>query len=422
MYKRKITEVIGALVSATMLASCGTTNSVEDVSEMETQTTPVSEGTVTLKVWGAEEDEALLTQIIESFKTEYAGQADFDITYEAQDESSCRDVYLADPENSADVFTFVDDQLLTYVAAGAISPVPNADEIRSANSDAASDACSINGTLYAYPMTADNGYFMYYNKAYFSDEDVQSLDNMLEIAAANGKKVAFDFSSGWYVYSFWGQTGMTVGLNDDGITNYCDWNSKVNDIKGIDVATAIVNMLHNDGLANLNDADFIAGVEDGSVIAGVNGAWNANKIEEVWGSNYGATKLPTYNCGGQQVQMSSFAGYKMVGVNAYSENEAWAHKLADWITNEDNQKLRFEIRGQGPSNNVAAASDAVSESPAIQALLAQSEYASLQRIGGNYWTPVSEFTATLEKGDPTQMDLQTLLDNMVDSIAATYGY
>ena len=67
------------------------------------------------------------------------------------------------------------------------------------------------------------------------------------------------------------------------------------------------------------------------------------------GKNYGAVKLPTYTCAGKQVQMASFTGYKMVGVNAYSSNVKWAMKLAEWITNQDNQTRRFAERGQGPS-------------------------------------------------------------------------
>ena len=58
----------------------------------------------------------------------------------------------------------------------------------------------MDGVLYAYPLTADNGYFLYYNKAYFSEEDVQSLDRMLSAAAAAGRLVAMDWSSAWYVY------------------------------------------------------------------------------------------------------------------------------------------------------------------------------------------------------------------------------
>ena len=37
-------------------------------------------GTVALTLWGAEEDGALLTRIIEDFKQEYAREASFDIT------------------------------------------------------------------------------------------------------------------------------------------------------------------------------------------------------------------------------------------------------------------------------------------------------------------------------------------------------
>jgi arabinogalactan oligomer/maltooligosaccharide transport system substrate-binding protein len=63
----------------------------------------------------------------------------------------------------------------------------------------------------------------------------------------------------------------------------------------------------------------------------------------------------------------------------------------------------------------------VAAAPAIQALLAQSEYSSLQRIGGNYWTPTSEFGVSMSEGNPSGKDLQLELDNMVEAITATYG-
>ena len=50
-------------------------------------------------------------------------------------------------------------------------------------------AASVNDTIYALPLTADNGYFLYYNKDYFTQEDILSLDKMLSIAAAQDKKV-----------------------------------------------------------------------------------------------------------------------------------------------------------------------------------------------------------------------------------------
>ena len=104
--------------------------------------------------------------------------------------------------------------------------------------------------------------------------------------------------------------------------------------------------------------------------------------------------------------MASFSGYKLIGVNAYSEHKIWASKLAEWIANEENQKLRFALRGQGPSNIVAASSEEVQNSPAIAALLEQSKFSRLQRIGGNYWDPVIAFTEEILAGNPSGKSLQ----------------
>lgn len=412
--------MLGMLISACGESQAdsveGTESNMPEEVSTQSQTEELSGGKVELTVWGAEEDQALLTEMVESFKQEYAGATDFEITVAAESESTCKDTLLGDIENGADVFSFVDDQLMSMVAAGVLEPVPDAETIAEQNVDGAVDAASVNGTLYAYPMTADNGYFMYYNKAYFSEEDIQTLDGMLAVAAENGKKLTIDFSSGWYLYTFFGATGMQVGLNDDGISNYCTWNTAEGSITGRDVANAMIAIASNPGFLNAVDTDFVAGVQDGSVIAGISGVWNSTTIEEAWGENYGAAKLPTYTCADQQVQMTSFTGYKMVGANAYSKHADWANKLAEWIANEQNQTLRFETRGQGPSNINAAETPAIQASPAIQALLAQSEYGSLQRIGGNYWDPVSSFGLEMAGRNASGKDLQILLDEMVEAI------
>ena len=72
---------------------------------------------------------------------------------------------LADLEGGADVFTFADDQLAALAAAGALDPLEDPEEIRASNLPASVEAASVGDTLYAFPLTADNGYFLYYNKA-----------------------------------------------------------------------------------------------------------------------------------------------------------------------------------------------------------------------------------------------------------------
>ncbi|MDE6219910.1 MAG: extracellular solute-binding protein [Lachnospiraceae bacterium] len=411
--KRKIKILSPVLLLTVLLFGCQRNTPAP----LEEQQTPDSD-TVNLTVWGAAEDEELLRQIIERFEKQYGGQADFQITYQPQSESSCTDALMADLENGADVFAFADDQLNTLVASGALDPVENAESVRQSNLPEAVLAASVNDTLYALPLTADNGYFLYYDKQYFAQEDITSLDQMLDIAAEHGKKVSMEWSSGWYVYSLFGNTGLTVGLNEDGITNYCTWNSTDGKIKGTDVAQAMLDIAGHPGFISTDDAGFLEGVQNGTIIAGVNGVWNAVAVEEVWGSDFGASKLPTYTCGGQEIQMASFSGYKLIGVNAYSEHKMWAARLAEWITNEENQKLRFVQRGQGPSNIVAAASGEVQSAPAIAALLEQSEFSCLQRIGGNYWEPVKVFTAEILAGNPSGKDLQEQLDTMVEGITA----
>lgn len=371
---------------------------------------------VELTVWGAEEDTALMEQVFRRFKDKYQDEAYFTITYEVQSESGCKDALLGGLEEGADVFAFADDQLQALAAAGAIEPIEQVDEIRGQHLKQTVEAASVGDKIYAYPLTADNGYFLCYNKEYFSQEDVQELDSILRVAADNGKLFAMDWSSAWYVYAFFGNTGLEVGLNEDGITNFCNWNGTGGEITGVAVAEAMLRIAANPGFASKTDAEFVEGVKNGTVIAGVSGVWNAVMLKEVWGENFGAAKMPCYSCDGKQVQMASFSGCKLIGVNAYSDERKWAEKLAEWITNEENQKLRFQVRGQGPSNKRAAESEEVQQSPSIAALLAQSEYSHLQRIGGNFWEPVAEFSGNMLLGNPSGRDLQEQLDVMVEKI------
>ncbi len=409
MRKRMCGLFLGMLC-ATEFTGCGLSEKaeLEDTSKKE----------VEMVVWGAEEDTELMNQIIQSFISNHQGEADFQISFEVQGESQCKDVLIGGLEDGADVFTFADDQLNALAASGALDPIENADEIKNKNLSSAVDAATVNDHLYAYPLTADNGYFLYYNKQYFSEEQVKTLDGILKTASANGKLFTMDWTSAWYVYSFFGNTGLQVGLNDDGITNYCTWNQSDEGIKGIDVAQAMLKIAKNPGFSSKTDEEFLEGVKNGSVIAGVSGVWNSVAIKEAWGENTRAAKLPTYSCNNRQVQMASFSGCKLIGVNAYSKHPKWAARLAEWITDEENQRLRFEMRGQGPSNAAVAESGEIEQSPAIAALLEQSEFSQLQRVGGKFWDPVSEFAGNIAKGNPSGQSLQKQLDEMVEGITA----
>lgn len=428
--KKLLTLVLTTVTVTSLLSGCGsgtqtnetdtTESSMGEAETLESQNgEQLESGKVTLTVWAEESNHEMLAQMIENFKQKYAGQADFEINLAVQGDDTLKDVMLGDIHSAADVFSFPDDQLTSLVAAGALVPVPNADEVSSANLEESVEAASCNGILYAYPMTADNGYFMYYDKNYFTDEDVKTLDGMLAVAEAAGKQISMEFTSGWYLYSFFGQTGLEFGLNEDGVTNYCNWNSTEGSIKGTDIVQALYQITSSPAFISEGNDDFIAGVKEGRVIAGISGVWNAMEIKDAWGADYGAVKLPTYTCAGQQVQMSSFTGYKMMGVNYYSEHKEWACKLAGWLTNEENQTIRFQQRNQGPSNINAAASDEVGKVPAIAAVIDQGQYGRLQRVGNSYWNACTKFANTILDGQEDGKKPQEIIDTLVDGITAS---
>ncbi len=416
MKKQFLKRTITLLVCMGMLVGCGAKETSNTQDKAEAQDSNLPSGSVSLRVWGAEEDADLVNQIIEGFIAEYGSQADFEITFEPHSESGVKDEVLGDVLNAPDVFTFADDQLMAFVASGVLKKVENDSEISGRNLESSVNAASVNDTLYAYPLTADNGYFLFYNKAVIPDDATATMDGLLAAAAAANKKVFLDMGSGWYMYTFFGNTDMEIGLNDDGISTYCNWNAKYTNIKGVDVADAMLKITANPAFVGHADFDFATGVANGTYAAGVSGIWDENSVKEAWGDNYGAVKLPTYTVAGQQVQMASYAGYKLVGVNSYSPNAAWAAKFADWMTNEANQTLRFQMRGQGPSNLNASASGDIAQSKAIAALQQQAPYSSLQRVGGTYWDPSSVFGNAMIQGNPTGKNLQVLLNEMVTGI------
>lgn len=377
---------------------------------------------VTLSVWCDERNSQWVTELVDRFKEQHADEAVFNITISEESELTCKETVLADPKAAADIYTFADDQFEELWRGGALLEIT--DNARTVMEDcggmdsSAVSAALRDGKLYAYPMTAGNGYFLYYNKAYLSEEDVKSLDRILEVAAENDKKVSMDFTSGWYMYSFFKGAGLEVESNEDGTTNRCNWNARDTKYTGVDVAEAMLAIAGNKGFLNCADDEFVKGVTDGTIIAGVNGLWNATKVSDAFGENYAACKLPKYTLAGDQVQMCSFMGYKLVGVNAYTAYPEWSMKLAQWLTGEEAQSGYFKVTGECPANVRAAASPEVQASPAVAAIGEQAQYGYTQSVADTFWNPSYIFGVIIGSGNSDNIELQDLLDKMVEDITA----
>lgn len=433
--KKKLLSIVMATAMVACMTGCG--NNTESASAEKTEAVEVSEEDgqaetegeapdegnpaeqsviegdgemISLKIWGSQTDQDLLKELCEEFAKEHpenSWQFDYGVVGEADAQAR----YIEDPAAAADVFSYPDDQLTTLVQADALYEVTrNVDEVKSANAPGTIDAASYNGVLYGYPMTADNGYYLYYDKSVLSEEDVQTLDGILAAANAAGKQVHMDISNGWYLASFFIGNGCNISLDENG-KQICDFNNE----KGLAAAEAVRAFCNDPAFVTGDDSVLEGGIGD-NICCGVSGPWVSASIKEKLGDNFGAAKLPTFTCNGEQVQMGSFLGCKVLGVNTQTQHPVEAMELAEYLTNEKSQARRFEVLGYGPSNINVSKSDAVSADIALKALADQSQFAVSQHVNGAYWTPAEAFGAELE-GHSTN-DLQAMLDQLVEQATA----
>lgn len=434
---KKLLALLLAFVMILSLTACGGNGGTAETqapaaNNTNTEAADASNETVALTLWGAEEDQALLAQLVEDFKAAYPDQT-FDIQIGVESESTAKDTVLTDIEAAADVFAFANDQLNDLVSAGAllnlsgdVSAVLPAytnktlEEVLAANGEGSVAAATKDGNVYAFPMGGGNNYFLYYDSTKITADQAKSWDGLLSAAEAAGGKVGMTFASGWYNASFFLGAGFISDMNPDG-TTVIDWNGTSADgYTGVDVAKAMAAIAAHPGFLAIADGDISNQIASGAVCAVVSGTWDAGAAETAFGEGYAATKLPTFTCAGDQVQMSCYSGFKLMGVNAYSKNSGWAVLLAEFLTNEASQTARFETRQLAPTNLNAAANDAVTSNIAIAASAAQDVYGSVQNVGGKFWDPTATFGQMIANGELGSDDaaIQAALDTLVEGVTA----
>ena len=409
--KKILALLMAALMTAGMLAACAaapaeTGSTTADTTQAESAP-PASEAEpekVTLKVWADQGELALTEKLCNEFAAQHP-EKEYTFVYGAVGAVDGKARYLEDPAAAADVFLFADDQLVDLVKADALYEVTrNTDAIIAANTPGSIRAASYDGTLYGYPMTSDNGYFLYYDKSVFTDDDLATLDGILAAANAAGKKVHMDISNGWYLASFFLGNGCTLTIEDG--KQIIDFNNA----NGLAAAEAIRAFCNDPAFVTGDDSVLAGGIGD-AIACGVSGTWMATAIQEKLGDNYGCCKLPTFTCNGEQVQMGSFLGCKIYGINSQTAYPVDAMELAEYLTSEQSQIERYKELNYGPSNVNALKEDSIASNQALQALSDQSAYAVSQMVLGGFWTPAEAFGAELEAHSTA--DLQTMLDQLV---------
>ena len=366
--------------------------------------------TVTLTVWGAQEDQQMLKEMCDAYAKENT-EVSYKFNFGVLGEGNSSDKILNDVEAGPDIFSFPSDRINTFYAAGALARIGGDMEtaVKAENAEGAVDAATVkvNGEdhLYAFPVTGDNCYFLYYDKSVFKDpKDLQSLDRILDVAEAAGKKVHFKINDdGWYLASFFfadEDLKYDVTYNDRMVEEKITINFDTED--GLDVMKSIRHYVNRDGLvAQTDDSKIIAAFtpdKNGKreAAAAVSGTWNAATIKQLLGDDMGVCILPTVKIDGEDMRLSGFMGYKLMGVNGDSKNKGEATKLAAYLTNEQNQLKRFKDRGFAPTNKKAAATTEVVNDPVISVVLEQAAYNRSQKnVPSTFWTPMASLITPL---------------------------
>ncbi len=345
-------------------------------------------GKYEIKVWVAENHVDLTKQLITKFNETNGRGIEIVANVEPVGEGDVATQMINDIEMGADLFTFAQDQTARLILAGALSELGKASQatISEANAAGVVSAATVGGTMFAYPMTADNGYFMYYDKSVIKEEDLGSLEKLIAACEAANRPFSFELENGWYTASFFFGAGCVSEwtTNKEGL--YTAVNDDFNSDKGVIAAKGMQKLLQSPMYLNSSQtADFEASVPSAIVVSGT---WNYENAKGILGDNLGTAKLPSFEVDGKTYQLGSFNGCKLIGVKPQTDSKKAAvlHLLAQFLTNEESQLARFNALSWGPSNLKAQENEAVKSNPGLAALLAQSPYSVPQgQVHGDWW-------------------------------------
>ena len=398
--KKIIALLIAVMMVIGLFAACG---------ESKTEVTEV-----TLKIWAPTEDQANENSWLQSrLKAFEAAHPEYKMTWELGvcGEGDAANLVGTDPSAAGDIFMYANDQIGTLVEAGALSKLGGdyLTFVKDNYSDTYVNSVTYKGEVYGFPMTC-NTWFMYYNKKLVSEEDVKSLEKLLEKGT-----VAFPMTTAWYNGAFFlGNGGTLFGEAGNDEAAGIQFGGEA----GYAAAKKMVELMANPNFVNDADSKGNSGLKDGSIVAYFDGSWNYQGLYDVLGEDLGAVALPTVNIDGKDVSMKSLAGSKVIGVNPNCKNQKVAMEVAAFLASEESQLARFEMRNITPALTSLANNDKVKASICAQAEIAVMAGTSVVQPGltgmSAFWTEMGTFGGNIDNGTVT-------LDNYKEQVDLLYA-
>lgn len=394
MKKRLLSVLLAAAMVVSMVACGGSDDAANnDAANTNTEVAgteatgndTVDYGSGEIKIWVAENVVDFTKTEAEKFLASNEAFAGYTVVVEPVGEGDAANNMLTDVEGGADIFGFAQDQLARLVSAGALNPVVGdyATFVAEQNDAGAASAAVLGDMAYAFPITSDNGYFLYYDKSVITDPT--SLEQIVADAEAAGKNFYFEINSGWYQPAFFFGAGCTLTYDTDANGNFVAANVDYNSEKGLVALKEIIELSKSASFQNGSSCSNAT-----NVAAIVDGTWDAGAAKEIFGENYACAKLPSFTgSDGNTYQLGGFGGFKLLGVKPQTEAGKLqvCMQLAQYLSSADVQIARYGAVQWGPSNVTAQADASVQADEALSALAQQLAYTIPQgQYPNDYWT------------------------------------
>ncbi len=429
MKKKLLAVVLSAAMALTLIAGCGDkkTSTSASGSTKTSASASVDQGEkleYDITVWCPEKEKPLREEQIKAFNDTNPDGIKFNATVEAVSEADAATQMITDVEAGADLFNFAQDQISRLIIAGALIKLDDeAAKFVKENNDESSVAAVTSGdALYGYPLTSDNGYFLFYDKSVVSDEQAKTVQGVIDACKAAGRVFAAPLKNGWYVAGWFFGTGCDSTWEADDAGNYVGLNDTFNSDKGLIAAKGIYQITSSGVWVDSDQmAAFDAAIPAGALVCG---PWANGEAKQILGDNLGAAKLPTYVVDGKTYQIGSYAGSKILGVKPQTDatKAVCLSLLAEYLTGKDCQLQRLENEELmwGPSNLEAQKSDAVTQVPGLVALAAQAPFAKPQgTVSGKWWDIGNALGTAISESNGTDAELKDILQNYYDQCYAT---
>jgi len=411
--KKLLALALAAAMSMTLLVGCGGGSGEGEQS---------SEGpeSIKLTVWCPQNQ--VETGIMDAQQKAFAeANADkWTIEWETNvvGEDVCKEQVLNDVEAAGDVFFFANDQIVELVNAGALAKLGGSTKemVETTMAESVVNTAVVNGDLYGIPFT-HNTYFMFYDKTLMTEEDVKTIEGIVNKDTAEGVyNFYFESGGGWKLGAWYYGAGCQIfGANGDDLSAGCDWNSET----GVAVTNYLIDLIANPKVGYDGEITVSELADEHRIGVWFDGSWNYQLYKDKLGDDLGLGVIPTFNLNGTDHQLLSFYGSKCIGVNAHSKAPAAANAFAAFLGSEEQQMLRFTDSGQAPTNLTAGENEAVLADPVSTVLVAESNTASVAQptaaiFGSRYWSNAGTIPTEIRSGIITKDNVQEKLDQFVE--------